>query len=76
MSYDSVMEQVKSVPAEYLEEVSNYIAYILYRYKRQNSKIEEFNELCVESQEWTKSVGLTESDIQSVKKEIRAEKKH
>ena len=32
MSYDSMVEQIKSVPQEYLEEIENYIQYILYRH--------------------------------------------
>ena len=32
MSYDSMVEQIKSVPQECLEEIENYIQYILYRH--------------------------------------------
>ena len=32
MSYDSMVEQIKAVPQEYLEEIENYIQFVLYRY--------------------------------------------
>ncbi len=32
MSYDSMVEQIKSVPQECLEEIENYIQFVLYRY--------------------------------------------
>ena len=32
MSYDSMVEQIKSVPQECLEVIENYIQYILYRH--------------------------------------------
>ncbi len=75
MGYDAVIEQVKSTPEEYLEEISNYISFIRYRSEKKNSEIDEFNSLCAESQKWAKSVGMTEADIQAAKKEWRAEKR-
>ena len=75
MSYDLVLEQVKSAPEECLEDISNYIDYVLYRYEKRNSSLDEFNSLCSESQKWAKSVGLTEDDIQLAKKEVRARKR-
>lgn len=75
MSYDLVMEQVKSAPEECLEEISNYISYVLYRYQKKNSTLDEFNSLCDESQKWARMVGLTEDDIQLAKKEVRARKR-
>lgn len=32
MSYDSMVEQIKSVPQECLEEIGNYIQFVFYRY--------------------------------------------
>lgn len=32
MSYDSMVKQIKSVPQECLEEIENYIQFVLYRY--------------------------------------------
>ena len=32
MSYDTMVEQIKSVPQECLEEIENYIQFVLYRY--------------------------------------------
>lgn len=32
MSYDSMVEQIKAVPQECLEEIENYIQFVLYKY--------------------------------------------
>lgn len=32
MSYDTMVEQIKAVPQECLEEIENYIQFVLYRY--------------------------------------------
>lgn len=32
MSYDSMVEQIKAVPQEYLVEIENYIQFVLYRH--------------------------------------------
>lgn len=76
MSYETVVEQVKTVPEECLDEISEMIADVVERYERQKkpANLEEFNALCAEAQKWAKSVGMTETDIQSAKKEIRREK--
>ncbi|MBO5117499.1 MAG: hypothetical protein J6C25_08350 [Treponema sp.] len=36
MSYDSMIEQIKTVPQECLVDIENYIQFVLYRYN-QNS---------------------------------------
>ena len=41
MSYESVLEQVKTAPEACLDEISNIIGYVVYRYNQQNSKLEE-----------------------------------
>lgn len=41
MSYDSMVEQIKAIPQEYLSEIENYIQFVLYRYnltEKQNNK--------------------------------------
>ncbi|MBR0032980.1 MAG: hypothetical protein IJP61_11960 [Treponema sp.] len=38
MSYETVLEQVRSVPEEYLDEVSDMIGYILYRHEKQTER--------------------------------------
>lgn len=38
MSYETVMEQVKEVPEECLGEVSDFIGYVVYRYKTESLK--------------------------------------
>ena len=32
MSYDSMVEQIRAVPQECLEEIENYIQFVLYRH--------------------------------------------
>lgn len=34
MSYDTMVEQIKAVPQEYLADIENYIQFILYRYNQ------------------------------------------
>lgn len=38
MSYETVVEQVKEVPEECLDKISDFIGYIMYRYKTDNLK--------------------------------------
>ena len=75
MSYEAVMEQVKTVPEECLGEISNYINYIVYRYEKENSAAERFARVCEDAQNWAKEVGMTEQDIKDTLKEMRAEKR-
>lgn len=75
MSYEAILEQVKAAPEACLNEISNYIDYVVYRYNQRNEKLEEFNTMCAEAQTWAKSVGMKESDISAAIKEVRAEKK-
>lgn len=35
MSYESVVEQIKSVPEEYLDEISELIRFVLYRHQNE-----------------------------------------
>ena len=41
MSYEAVLEQIKSVPQSYLEDISNYISYIMYRYEQSMKQEQE-----------------------------------
>lgn len=34
MSYDTMVEQIKTVPQECLEDIENYIQFVLYRYSQ------------------------------------------
>lgn len=40
MSYEAVLEQVKTAPKACLDEISQIISYVVYRYEKEN---EEFN---------------------------------
>lgn len=77
MSYETVMEKVKTVPESCLDEISEFIDYIVYRYNEKysnQSKLKEFNLLCEESQSWAKENNVTEDDIKTAVKSVRAEK--
>ena len=36
--YETLFEQIKTVPQEYLADIENYVQYILYRYKQNVEK--------------------------------------
>ncbi len=77
MSYETVMEKVKTVPESCLDEISGFIDYIIFRYNEKysnQSKVKEFNLLCEESQSWAKENNVTEDDIKAAVKSVRAEK--
>lgn len=77
MSYETVLEKVKTVPESCLDEISEFIDYIIFRYKEKynnQSKVKEFNLLCEESQSWAKENNVTDTDIKAAIKTVRAEK--
>jgi len=41
MSYEKLLEQIKAAPEECLDEISNYVSYVVYRYEKQNGKSEK-----------------------------------
>lgn len=41
MSYEAVLTQVKSVPEACLEDISNYIDYVVYRYEQKKNQEEK-----------------------------------
>ena len=41
MSYEKLLEHIKAAPEECLDEISNYVSYVVYRYEKQNEKSEE-----------------------------------
>lgn len=77
MSYETVLEKVKTVPESCLDEISEFIDYIIFRYKEKynnQSKVKEFNLLCEETQSWAKENNVTDADIKATIKTVRAEK--
>ena len=40
MSYETVLEQIKTAPEACLEEISQIISYVVYRYEKENEKQE------------------------------------
>ena len=75
MSYEALVEQIRTVPESCFNEISNYISYDVYRYEKQNSAAEHFAAVCAEAQAWAKDAGITEQDIQDNLRELRAEKR-
>ncbi len=41
MSYEALLEQIKAVPEECLDEISDFIDFVVYRHEKQNEKSEE-----------------------------------
>lgn len=77
MSYETVLEKVRTVPESCLDEISEFIDYIIFRYKEKynnQSKVKEFNLLCEETQSWAKENNVTDADIEAAIKTVRAEK--
>ncbi len=73
MSYEALLEQIKAAPEECLDEISNYISYVIYRYEKQKTAAERFDDECAKAQTWAKKAGLSEQDILVALKEIRSE---
>jgi len=38
VAYETLFEQIKTIPQEYLTDIENYVEYILYRYKKNSEK--------------------------------------
>lgn len=75
MSYELVLEQIKEVPEECLEEISQIISYVVYRYEHRN---EEFNSATkvalqeVEEMKKNSSLGKSYTDVDSMMQELLA----
>ena len=41
MSYEAVLTQIKSVPEACIEDISNYIDYVVYRYEQEKIRMEK-----------------------------------
>ena len=41
MSYEALLEQIKAAPEECLDEISDFIDFVVYRHEKQNEKSEE-----------------------------------
>ena len=41
MSYETILEQIKDLPEECLDEISDFIDFVVYRHEKQNEKSEE-----------------------------------
>lgn len=67
MSYETMVEQIKSVPQECLVDIENYIQFVLYRYK-QNVKANKNKNLS----KYFGSVSFNK-DALAIQKEMRNE---
>lgn len=43
MSYEAVLAQVRSVPEEYLDEISNIISYVMYKHEKEEKSVKKGN---------------------------------
>jgi len=41
MTYDTLFEQIKTVPQEYLADIEKYVGYVLSRYKKNSETISQ-----------------------------------
>ena len=41
MSYEALLEQIKAAPEECLDEISDFIDFVVYRYEKQNEKADK-----------------------------------
>ncbi len=75
MSYEAVLEQVKTAPEACLDEISQIISYVVYRYKKEN---EEFNAVTkaalqeVEQMKKDPSIGKSYTDVDEMMQELLA----
>ncbi|MBO4509320.1 MAG: hypothetical protein J5747_11895 [Spirochaetaceae bacterium] len=75
MSYESVLEQVKEAPEACLDEISQIIRYVVYRYEKKN---EEFNAVTkaalqeVEQMKKNPSFGKSYTDVDKMIQELLA----
>ena len=75
MSYESVLEQVKEAPEACLDEISQIIRYVVYRYEKKN---EEFNTVTkaalqeVEQMKKNPSLGKSYTDVDKMMQELLA----
>ncbi len=80
MSYESVVEQVKSIPEKYLPEVSDFLSYVQYKSKmladeqaKKDIKIfEEMQNEMSNSNPWTSEEEMISEISASRKNRIRA----
>lgn len=66
MSYESMVDQIKSVPQECLPEIENYIQFVLYRYNKATALKEKKLTECFGSVKFTQ-------DALALQKEMRNE---
>ena len=73
MSYEILEKQIRALPEKYLSQVAEYVSFLTYKSEK-DAALERFKTMCNETQDWAKSVGMTEQDIKDTIKEVRLEK--
>ena len=75
MSYESVLEQVKEAPEACLDEISQIISYVVYRYEQKNEKLNPVTKAALQEVEQMKknpSFGKSYTDVDQMMQELLA----
>ncbi len=75
MSYEAVLEQVKTAPEACLEEISQIINYVVYRYKKESEEFNAVSKAALEEVEQMKknpSLGKSYTNIDAMMQELLA----
>lgn len=75
MSYETVLEQIKTAPEACLEEISQIISYVVYRYEKENEEYNAVTKAALEEVEQMKknpSLGKSYTDVDQMMQELLA----
>ena len=75
MSYEAVLEQVKNAPEACLDEISQIISYVVYRYEKENEEFNDVTKAALEEVEQMKknpSLGKSYTDVDQMMQELLA----
>ena len=75
MSYEAVLEQVKNAPEACLDEISQIISYVVYRYEKENEELNAATKAALEEVEQMKknpSLGKSYTNIDAMMQELLA----
>ena len=75
MSYEAVLEQVKTAPEACLDEISQIISYVVYRYKKENDEFNAVTKAALQEVEQMKkdpSIGKSYTDVDEMMQELLA----
>ncbi|MBO4438420.1 MAG: hypothetical protein J5798_03645 [Spirochaetaceae bacterium] len=75
MSYEAVLEQIKNAPEACLDEISQIISYVVYRYEKENEEFNDVTKAALEEVEQMKknpSLGKSYTDVDQMMQELLA----